>query len=217
MKTTRAFDLSFRPDSYWEHDDPVAAVLSGIKGEARRLMVKEALEVGKDVSEWLLDPLLEEAPRRFIGAIHPFFMGGEYLPPDMPGETTIARIALRSTMADVIEVRARPGGPGLLYRIVDEYETDFVMPFDRSEAPLSLGELVELINNSEGLRQGRGLVSCEVEACCCPGGRSGRTHEEWLESVRGFVTVTSELYPDLQDYYEAFVEEWLSERGLLEG
>ncbi len=26
----------------------------------------------------------------------------------------------------------------------------------------------------------------------------------------------AEFYPYLQDYYEAFVEEWLSERGLLE-
>jgi hypothetical protein len=217
MKTTRDFDLNYRPASYWGHDDPVAAILSGIKGEARRLMVKEALQAGKDVSEWLLDPLLDEGPRRFIGGIHPFFMGGEYLPSDLPGETTIARIALRSTTADVIEVRVRPGGPGLLYRIVDEYETEFVMPFDRSKQPLSLGELVKLINESEGLRQERGLVSCEVEACACPGGRFRPTNEEWLESVRGFVTVTSEIYPDLQSYYEAFVEEWLSEQGLLDG
>ncbi|MEE8561081.1 MAG: hypothetical protein V3S91_03860 [Gemmatimonadota bacterium] len=216
MKTTRDFDLSFRPETYWEHGDPTSAILSGIKGEARRLMVRESLETGQDVPEWLLDPLLDEEARHYLGAIHPLFMGGEYVPPDLPGETTIARIALRSVLADVIEVRARPGGPGLLYRIVDEYETDFVMPFDRSVTPLSLGKLIELINDSEGLRQERGLVSCEVEACCCPGGRSRPTHEEWLESVCRFVTVSSQFYPDLQAYYETFVEEWLSERGLLE-
>ncbi|MEE9245771.1 MAG: hypothetical protein V3U63_06170, partial [Gemmatimonadota bacterium] len=62
-----------------------------------------------------------------------------------------------------------------------------------------------------------GLVCAELEARCCPGCRSGRTHEEWLESTRRFVTVSSEFYPDLQGYYEAFVEEWLSERGLLDG
>ena len=66
-------------------------------------------------------------------------------------------------------------------------------------------------------RRTRGLVAAEVEACCCPGGRCGRPHEEWLESVRGFVTVTSDVYQDLQAYYEAFVEEWLDERGLLDG
>ena len=36
MKTTRDFDLSFRPEKYWEHGDPFGAILSGIKGQARR-------------------------------------------------------------------------------------------------------------------------------------------------------------------------------------
>ena len=97
MKTTRDFDLSFRPETYWEHGDPIAAILSGVKGEARRLLVREALEAGQDVPEGLLDPLLEEEARRYFGAIHPLFMGGEYVPPDLPGETTIVRIDLRST------------------------------------------------------------------------------------------------------------------------
>ncbi len=100
---------------------------------------KEALEAGKDVSEWLLDPLLEEEPRRLFGSIHPMFMGGEHLPPDLPGEATIARIDLRSTTGDVTELRVRPGGAFLLYRFVDEYETEFLMPFDLSEPPLSMG------------------------------------------------------------------------------
>lgn len=215
MKTTRDFDLSFRPETYWEHDDPISAILSGVKGEARRLMVRESLETGQDVPEWLLDPLLEEEARGFFGSIHPLFMGGEYVPPDLPGETTIARIALRSVMADVTELRARPGGPGLLYRIVDEYETKFVLPFDRSAAPLSLGELVGLIDGSQGMESEAGLVGAVLNRCFGRGNQWGR-HEAWLESTRGFVTVSSELYPDLQDYYEVFVDEWLVELGLLE-
>ena len=122
MKTTRDFHLSFRPKAYWEHGDPTAAILSGVKGEARRLLVREALEAGQDVSEGLLEPLLEEEARRLLGAIHPLLMGGEYVPPDLPGETTIVRIDLRSTTFDVTELRARPGGAGLLDRFVDEYE-----------------------------------------------------------------------------------------------
>ena len=77
MKTTRDFDLSFRPETYWEHGDPISAILSGVKGEARRLMIRESLETGQEVPEWLLDPLLEEEARRFFGSIHPLFMGGE--------------------------------------------------------------------------------------------------------------------------------------------
>ncbi len=141
-------------------------------------------------------------------------MGGEYVPPDLPGETTIARIALRSVLADVTELRARPGGPGLLYRIVDEYHTKFVMPFDRSAGLLSMGELIRVIDGSEGLCEWPGLVRAHLDAGFGRGDPWGR-HEEWLESARRFVTVSSEFYPDLQDYYEAFVEEWFSERGFL--
>ncbi len=113
------------------------------------------------------------------------------------------------------ELRARPGGAGLLYRFVDVYETQFVMPFDRSETPLLMGELIELINGSVGMREKPGQVLPVLDANFGRGNR-GQNHEEWLERARRFVTVSSEFYPDLQDYYEAFVEEWLSERGLLE-
>ncbi len=216
MKSARDFDLSYRPETYWEHGDPISAILSGVKGEARRLMIRESLETGQEVPEWLLDPLLEEEARQLFGAIHPLLMGGEYVPPDLPGETTIARIDLRSTTFDVTEVRARPGGAGLLYRFVDEYETEFVMPFDRSEAPLSMGKLIGLINGSVGMREKPGQVLPVLDANYGRGNQWGENHEEWLETARRFVTVSSEFYPDLQGYYEAFVEEWLSERGLLE-
>ncbi len=75
MKTTRDFDLSFRPETYWEHGDPIAAILSGVKGEARRLMVRKSLETGQDVPEWLLDPLLEEEARRYFWADPPAIHG----------------------------------------------------------------------------------------------------------------------------------------------
>ncbi len=192
MKSTRDFDLSFRPETYWEHGDPTAAILSGVKGEARRRLVRKSLEAGRDVPEWLLDPLLEEETRHYLGAIHPLFMGGEYVPPDLPGETTIVRIDLLSTTADVIGVRARPGGPGLLYRIVDEYETEFVLPLDRSAATLSMGRLIGLIDDSEGMREKPGQVWPVLDANYGRGNR-GQNHEEWLESARRFVTVSSEF------------------------
>ncbi len=62
------------------------------------------------------------------------------------------------------EVRARPGGPGLLYRFVDEYETEFLMPFDRSEAPLSMGELIRVIDGSVGMREKPGQVWSVLDA-----------------------------------------------------
>ncbi len=90
------------------------------------------------------------------------------------------------------------------------------MPFDRSEAPLSMGRLIGLIDGSVGMRDKPGQVLPVLDANFGRGNRSGRDHERWLESARRFVTVSSEFYPDLEGYYEAFVEEWLSERDLLE-
>lgn len=217
MKTTRDFDLSFRPETYWEHADPIAAILAGIKGEVRRKEVLAALQAGKELPEGLLDSELDEDTRRAWGAIHPLLMGGEYLPPDLPGETTIARIALRSTTGDVIEIRARPGVPGIRYRIVDEYDTDFILPFDRSQEPLSMGELIDLIDRSQGMGEVPGLVLHFLDRSFGRGNRWGKLHAEWLTSVRRFVTVSSEHYPDLGSYYEAAVEEWLAERGFLAG
>ncbi len=152
-----------------------------------------------------------------LRGIHPLFMGGEYVPPDLPGETTMVRIDLGSTTGDVTELRARPGGAFLLYRFVDEYETQFLMPFDRSEAPLSMGELIRVIDGSVGMREKPGQVWPVLDANFGRGNQWGKNHEEWLEAARRFVTVSSEFYPDLQGYYEAFVEEWVSERGLLDG
>ena len=157
----------------------------------------------------LLDSLLDEPVRQAWGGIHPLLMGGEYLPSDLPGETTIARISLRSTTGDVSEVRARPTGRGIRYRIVDEYETNFALPFDRAEVLLSLGELIQLIDNTQGMESRPGLVQPALDRSFGMGNRSGRSDEEWAESVRGFITVDSEFYPDLEAYFEAVVEEWL--------
>ena len=37
-------------------------------------------------------------------------------------------------------------------------ETDFLMPFDRSEAPLTMGELIRVIDGSVGMREKPGQV-----------------------------------------------------------
>ena len=50
----------------------------------------------------------------------------------------IARIELASTTSDVISVRARPAGARILYRVRDEYETEFKLPQKSSRRPFSL-------------------------------------------------------------------------------
>ena len=63
------------------------------------------------------------------------FMGGEYLPDYLPEEVEIARVAMESTTADVISIRAFMEADNLIhYRVVDEYE--FSQPFTESPRPL---------------------------------------------------------------------------------
>ena len=39
-KTRSQTNLSHRPTSYWEHRDPLQAILAGISGRARREMIR---------------------------------------------------------------------------------------------------------------------------------------------------------------------------------
>ena len=100
--TMAPLDFSFRPETYWENGDPIDAILADIKGEQRRRLVRRALESGNvgDIPELALGSTLDEPERRNWGKIHPLYMGGEYLPEDLPGETAIARVSLNSTTGD---------------------------------------------------------------------------------------------------------------------
>ena len=95
---------NIRPESYWSHNDPLAQILAGVSGKARRAMIKDFWEAGnlEQMEDALLNDELEPEQRTRLGQIHPFFMGGEYLPERLAGEVTIARIDLESTTYDVI-------------------------------------------------------------------------------------------------------------------
>ncbi len=151
-KRFEGIDYGFRPAAYWNHDsDPLAAILRNVKGTNRRRMIRDFWENGQfeELEEGLLGDELSDDTRHILGLVHPSFMGGEYLPDCLPFETEIARIELESTTADVISIRARPidGGKRIGYRIVDEYDTDFFIRPEESTQPLSLEELIGLIDN----------------------------------------------------------------------
>jgi hypothetical protein len=76
-------------------------------------------------------------------------MGGECLPNYGRQEVEIARIELTSTTLDVISLRARPLGPRIKYRVVDEYQTEFQLPQETSRRPLSLRQLIRFLDSVE--------------------------------------------------------------------
>jgi hypothetical protein len=155
----------------------------------------------------LLADELSEADRDGLGRIHPIFMGGEYLPCYQRGEVEIARIELQSTTSDVISVRARPSGSRILYRVTDEYKTEYELPQKGSRRPFSLGEFIRFLDAVKRVGGGadpewhrfgfvllynQGHLECGAE----------------LESLRNFTRVDSDIYPELGDHYGRVCRGW---------
>ncbi|UCF41729.1 MAG: hypothetical protein JSW43_05220 [Gemmatimonadota bacterium] len=210
------FDFTFRPDSYWDPADPVTAIVANIVGEVRRQCVRDYLAGDPEMRAALAnDPdvlmdFLPEPRRDRVGCYHPALMGGEYLPPYLPGETEIARIVLETATLDVYAIRARRSAGRIRYRVVDEYETAFTCAPDSSDLPLTLGELIRLVDSLTGGE--------DPDAC------GGRTYlEALLESnarhgniagLRRFIAVRSPFYPELEAFYERRATEWCERKRL---
>ena len=202
------FDLDFGPETYWPWLPEPALMLARIKGLARRAAARAVLEAGGPAAldPSLFEESLAETERRAVGRLHPSFMGGEYLPDLRELEVEIARIELASTMRDVISVRARPEGAHPAYSVVDEYETAFAFCPDSSSRPLTLGQLVSLI---ESIRVEEAHHAAYPEGPGLPAGFR-QIQSEWdLGEAACFVTVSSELYPQLELYYENDARAWL--------
>jgi hypothetical protein len=194
-------DYDFRPQSYWDISDPLAAILVNVKGTRRRQMIRDYWEAGaidaleKDL---LLDCLSEEQ-RNGLAKIHPSFMGGEYLPDYAEGEVEIARIELESTAADVVSIRADQDGGRIAYSIVDEYETQFTVSPLHSDQPLTLSELIAMLDVA---RDGASLGTSFTT-----GNYSGHSLEN-LNKIRSFTRVESVFYPQLNPHYEKLLDLW---------
>ena len=202
------FKLSYRPDTYWPESLNSEQLLSRIKGKVRQDLARKAFreEGFLGLTEFIAKQELTDAERDGWGGIHPRMMGGEYLPDARVGEVEIARLSLQSVTFDQISVRARPAGRGIDYVVVDEYESAFNLPFDRSIRPLSLGGLIRFLDGieHEGLETfddyPGGLVRCHWSVV-----EYGGTPEE----AAAFVSIESAFYPELTTYYEQEAEAWV--------
>ena len=183
------FDLKFRPN-YFGPADLEKHFGARVKGELRRKTAMDMASVGEFDKEVMSSALTEEY-RRAVGAIHPHLMGGEYLPDFLDGEVEIARVTPASTTMDVTSIRARIVDGGYEYRVVDEYEEERETEFDvqpkSSDEPLTLGQVIDIIDTSE-------LVSGPRDMNF----QGGATAEE----IFNFATVTSVYYPDLETYFD---------------
>ena len=215
-------ELKWRPESYTEFDDPVALVLNGIRGQMRREMARDMLIAEGEHREFIdtqLGPiqagiLEERADERFIHTMSafesPIWMGGEYLPDVDSSEVEIARIVLRSTLMDVISIRARWRWGRYHYRIVDEHEMTYNLSRKSSNKPLTLGQLIDLLWKSycegwdynpygmvEGFWEDQRVYGCPA----------------FLEDCVNFAYVESDFYPRLSDWYDQRGKEWIAEQA----
>ena len=209
-------DLQYRPASYWDHADPVAAIVAGIRGQNRREMARDFL-AGRapdwlgEIDAGLLEDVLDEETRDNLGASHPGWMGGEYLPDCLPGEVEIARIVLASVLQDVISIRARRrrNGRRILYRVVDEYgepgQPAWTCRPASSVHPLTMGQLIQLIETARNPQFDVG------DGPLTEGLRDFQMDSDPRDLV-GFVNVESEFYPGLVEYFERRAAEWLESR-----
>jgi hypothetical protein len=199
MSKKSDFNLDFRP-TYFGPEDLEKHFGARVKGELRRQAAMDMAASG-DFDEEVMSSGLDDEHRKAVGAVHPWLMGGEYLPDLLEGEIEIARVTLASTLMDVTSIRARKSEAGFDYRIVDEYEGELDREFEfepkTTVSPLSMKEIIGIIDGSELVTGPRDM---NLEG--------GATKEE----VYNFAAVTSVFYPDLAAYYSEANDAWLEDR-----
>lgn len=198
---TNAIDLDYRPKAYFKPQKLTRHRVSRVKGAVQ----KRALEVlardgqGAELAETLLALAGSSADRKALEAVHPMFMGGNYLPDAQGSEVEIARICIESVTWDVVSVYARPDRSVIRYRVVDEYEGETLD--DRAEMesvqPLTLGALADFMLKAWSLIR---VLEMNFEGD--------------LDASLGFFTAESEFYPDLDALLRERVVVHFSAEGL---
>lgn len=213
MPDPKDYDMNYRPESYWNCPQEG---YTNIKGEMRRQTLDGAVESNalELLPGFLFSDELSEEERAYMASMHPIFMGGEYLPGYKPGEVEIARSSLESVTWDVISIRARQLESGkIAYRVVDEYDTSFNCSPSESSKPLTLGELISLIDSVEGHYAGGGPATGLTD-CYRDSNYEADESLQHLNILVHFVHVTSLYYPELERWYDDEALEWYQKRLL---
>jgi hypothetical protein len=118
---------------------------------------------------------------------------------------TIATIGLHNALSDTITIEAQERFESIELRITDDAEGEYRWKSSDTKRPLSLRELIALIDSTKG-PCGRGLVFAVLNYNLREGGVDPTDLER-------FVEVASEFYPDLARHYEAELLLWVDERN----
>ena len=198
-------DYTFKPQSYWEDSSVLQALLRDVKGVQRRKMIVDYYEQDAlfQLDDTFLQSKLSYEQRQRFGQIHPSFMGGEYLPDCTSEETEIARIELKSTLADVISIRAKREGDEYVYSVVDEHGETYSLFTETSIDTFTLSELIDFIDYSEQVGGWSGGLSLSYNNANADCGLD-------RESLAEFTKIISDIYTDLHNHYEKIFENWVN-------
>ncbi len=203
MKTYPGIDYDFQPVSYWDYENVLQVILRDVKGAARRKMIKDYLIAGRfqELDDKLLETKLSNETRDKLSAIHPMFMGGEYLPDYSVGETEIARIELKSTTFDVISIRAAAEEKGIRYSVMDEYGFDFKLYKETSKKPFTLAELIEFIDNIDNDYGYAGDFALSYNY--------SQANYMMPRELLDFTSIESDIYGQLKEHYDHVFVYWV--------
>ena len=195
----KAFNLEYRPSQIFGPQDLKSFYQSRILGQLRGKLISDNVEK-VTVPDPLKKSSIEPNYRRVLEQIHPWMMGGEYLPDLLTDEVELCRVVLKSTTMDVTSLRIRKQKRRYTYRVVDEYSNKFKISPKTSTRPITMREVIQIIDqcsifdeNDDEL-EFQGLVEPQIIHLK----DYGYSKEETLD----FVTVESQFYPELYEYYE---------------
>jgi len=200
------FDLDFRPKSYWVF----ANARQQLRAGQTRVDDGELLDLLDDVvsDEEQSGGMSVSAELDMLTA----FLGRLNHPAREGGAVEIAHIQMFNPGCDYISVLAEWRDGRIHYQVVDPYPhywTYRCTP-ESSARPLTLGELIELIDtaelvgNSSGEADSRGLVFGVLEQ-----NLDGAVDDE----LRSFIRVSSAFYDDLEVWYALACSEWCREHS----
>lgn len=144
---TREIDLDFRPTTYFRPQALEQYLLSNVKSAVLKCKLQALFSESRhsEVKDLLGTKGISAGDLKALEAVHPMFMGGNYLPDTDDGEVVLARIRISSTTCDVTSVYARPDAGVIRFRVVDEYGGDTLTGATEMEAdkPLTLGKFAD--------------------------------------------------------------------------
>ena len=207
----KKINFDYQPKSYWGPQDLKTFYGSRIKGQIRKKMITEEVESG-NIPLSLLEPEVSEELKDYQNHFHPQMMGGEYLPNYKNNEIEICRVVLDSTTLDVYSLRVRKNKTRHVYRIVDEYSNTFKLSQYSSIKPLKMIQIIQILNNCEVINYDsgeimmKGIIRPHLDYMC-----DYHLDDYSKEKIINFVKVESNIYPEIEIYYEQQKEIWFKE------